>query len=280
MESHFQPVTGHQAGAPRVRAVWRLVGVLLHLLRGWCTAVWVFPRLTLVQREERIRAWSLALLARLAMKLIVVGKPPVNGPLLLVCNHISWLDIYVIYAVCHCRFVAKADVGRWPLIGTLATAVGTLFIQRESRRDALRVVQQMADSLRAGDVIAVFPEGTSSDGLRVLPFHANPVQAPIAVNAPVQPVALHYADAVSEAHSLAPCYINHDTLMGSLWRTLRAPPLCVTLTFGEAQSAQARGRRAWSVDLRRAVEELRAGPGLHIVAIRHQIETRSRHTLI
>lgn len=232
--------------------------VLLHLARGWCTVVWLFPTLTVKQKEQRIRAWSLALLARLAIKLVVVGKPPVNGPLLLVCNHISWLDIYVIYAVCHCRFVAKTNVGRWPLIGTLATAVGTLFIQRESRRDALRVVHQMADSLQAGDKIAVFPEGTSSDGLGVLPFHANLVQAAITAVAPVQPIALRYADAISATHSLAPCYIKQDTLLGSLWRTLMAPPLCVTLSFGLAQSARGRARRVWSADLRRAVEDLRA----------------------
>jgi 1-acyl-sn-glycerol-3-phosphate acyltransferase len=242
----------------RVRACFRLAQVLLHLARGWYTVVWVFPRLTFLQKKERIRAWSLALLARLAIKLVVVGTPPVSGPLMLVCNHISWLDIYVIYAVCHCRFVAKADVGRWPLVGTLAAAVGTLFIQRESHRDALRVVHQMADSLHYGDVIAVFPEGTSSDGTGVLPFHANLVQAAIAANAPVQPIALNYSDALSATHSVAPCYINHDTLMDSLWRTLSAPPLCVTLTFGPAQSARGRERRAWSADLRRAVEDLRS----------------------
>jgi len=234
--------------------------VLLHLLRGWCTVRWLFPSLSGSQKEERIRAWAHALLARLAITLIVVGKPPTGGPLLLVCNHISWLDIYVIYAVCYCRFVAKADVGRWPLVGTLASAVGSLFIERESRRDALRVVQQMAQALRGGDVIAVFPEGTSSDGVRVLPFHANLVQAAIAAPAPVQPVALRYSDALSGASSLAPCYINSDTLLGSLWRMLNAPPLCVTLAFGAPQAAQSRGRRAWSNDLRRAVEDLRAMP--------------------
>lgn len=244
----------------RVRASWKLACVLLHLLRGWWTVVLVFPGLTTPQKQERIRAWALALLALLAIKLVVVGRPPKRGPLLLVCNHISWLDIYVLYAVCHCRFVAKADVGRWPLIGTLAAAVGTLFIERESRRDALRVVQQMADSLHAGDSIVVFPEGTSSDGVGVLPFHANLVQAAIAANAPVQPVALRFSDAASAAHSLAPCYINSDTLIGSMWRMLTAPPLCATLIFGEQQSAQERGRRVWSADLRLAVEALRASP--------------------
>ena len=240
-----------------VRASWRFVCVLLHLVRGWWTVVTLFPRLSALQKEERIRSWALALLVQLAIKLVVIGKPPTRGPLLLVSNHISWLDIYVIYAVCHCRFVAKADVQRWPLIGTLATAVGTLFIQRESRRDALRVVHHLVERLRCADVLAVFPEGTSSDGVRVLPFHANLLQAAIAANVPVQPVALRYSDAVSCVNSLSACYINNDTLLGSIWRILNAPPLCVTLIFGEQHSAQGRDRRAWALDLHAQVNGLR-----------------------
>ena len=242
-----------------VRASWRFVRVLLHLMRGWWTVVTLFPGLSALQKEERIRLWALALLARLAVKLAVIGKPPTRGPLLLVSNHISWLDIYVIYAVCHCCFVAKADVQRWPLVGTLATAVGSLFIERGSRRDTLRVVHHMAERLRCADVLAVFPEGTSSDGARVLPFHANLVQAAIAANVPVQPVALRYSDAVSCTDSLAACYINNDTLLGSIWRILNAPSLCVTLIFGEQQTAQGRNRRAWAHDLHAEVEILKAG---------------------
>ncbi len=246
--------------ALRARAGWKMAGVLLHLLRGWWTVVLVFPGLTTPQKQERIRVWALALLALLAIKLIVIGRPPKRGPLLLVCNHISWLDIYVIYAVCHCRFVAKAEVGRWPLIGTLAAAAGTLFIERESRRDALRVVQQISDHLHVDDVIAVFPEGTSSDGVGVLPFHANLVQAAIAADAPVQPVAIRFSDGASATQSQTACYIDEDTLIGSIWRILNSPPLCATLTFGEQQVAQGRERRVWSADLHRAVIAMRASP--------------------
>ncbi len=244
----------------RVRASFQLARVLLHLVRGWWTVALVFPGLSSLQKEERIRAWALFLLGLLAIKLEVSGKPPACGPWLLVCNHISWLDIYVIYAVCHCRFVAKAEVGRWPLIGTLATAAGTLFIERESRRDALRVVQQIAERLQAGDAIAVFPEGTSSDGVDVLPFHANLVQAAIAAQASVQPAAIRFSDAGSGAHSKAACYIDKDTLIGSIWRILNAPPLRATLSFGEQQRTQGRERRVWSADLRLAVAALRANP--------------------
>lgn len=241
-----------------VRSSWKFAGAMRHILNGWLTVVFVFPALSDAQKKERIQAWAIALLGRLAIKVIVIGRPPTRGPLMLVANHISWLDVYVIHAACHCCFVAKDEVRRWPLIGTLAVAVGTLFIQRTSRRDALRVVHNMADRLRAGDLLAVFPEGTSSDGSGVLPFHANLFQAAITARAPVQPVALQYLDAASAMHSRAPCYVDKDTLLGSLWRTLNAPPLCAVLTFGELQVAQGRARRAWAADLHTTVRFLRA----------------------
>ena len=242
----------------RARAGWKCVRVLLHVATGLWTIAFVFPRLSWPQKKERIMAWALALLAQLAIKLIVIGRPPAHGPLMLVANHISWLDIVVMLAASPCRFVSKADVRHWPLIGTLATAGGTLFIERASRRDAMRVVHKMAERLSAGDVLAIFPEGTTSDGVNLLPFHANLFQAAIAANAPVLPVALRFADAATGEHSLAPCYINDDTLLGSIWRTLSAPPLCAVVTFGEPQSAQGRERRAWAADVRAAVQGLRA----------------------
>jgi 1-acyl-sn-glycerol-3-phosphate acyltransferase len=125
----------------------------------------------------------------------IAARRPVNGPVLLVANHISWLDIVVLHAARHCRFVSKAMCKRWPLIGTLATGAGTLYIERESRRDAMRVVHHMADALQAGDILAVFPEGTTSDGISLLPFHANLIQAAVSAGAPVQPVALRFIDA-------------------------------------------------------------------------------------
>ena len=142
------------------------------------------------------------------------------------------------------------------LLGTLATGGGTLYIERENRRDAMRVVHHMADSLRAGDVLAVFPEGTTSDGVDLLPFHANLLQAAITAGAPVQPVALQFLDARGE-RSLAPCYVGDDTLLGSVWRTVRARGITVRIVFVTPQDAQGRERRAWAQSLREDVIRLR-----------------------
>jgi 1-acyl-sn-glycerol-3-phosphate acyltransferase len=238
-------------------AAWRLLRVVSHLLTGALTVGVVFPRLTQAKRDVRVQAWALEMLARLAIKLIVDGQPPLTGPVLLAANHISWLDIVVMHAARHCRFVSKDDVQRWPIVGTLASAAGTLYVARESRRDAMRVVHHMAECLAQGDVLAVFPEGTTGDGTQLLPFHANLLQAAIVADAPVQPVALHFSDAATGAVSFAPCYIGEDTLMQSLWRTLCAENLLAVVHFGEPQQALGRDRRTWAADLRNTIADLR-----------------------
>ena len=101
------------------------------------------------------------------------------APVLLLANHVSWLDILAIDAWRPVRFVSKADVRKWPLLGFMVACGGTLFIERERKRDALRVVHQVADALRAGASVAVFPEGTTGAGPLLLPFHANLLQAAI-----------------------------------------------------------------------------------------------------
>ena len=238
--------------------MWRLVGVLAQIVYG-VVVVWrTFPRLTQPQRDARAQQWAQVMLTRLGITLQVKGERPAHGPLLLVANHVSWLDIVVMHAAGHCRFISKSDVREWPLVGLLAGAAGTLYIERTSRRDAMRVVHQMAACLEAGDVLAVFPEGTTGDGSCVLPFHANLLQAAIAVHAPAQPVALQFVDRTSGLRSFAPCYIGDDTLVQSLWRTLRARNLQAVVHFGALQTDGGRDRRVWAEDLRETIVAMRA----------------------
>jgi len=242
-------------------ALYKLLRGLGHMLKGvW----WVqrhFPKRSPEQNEAWVQAWSLQLLALWNIRLHVLGQPVMNGPMLLVANHISWLDIVVMHAARHCRFVSKSDIQAWPLIGTLATGCDTLFIQRTNRRDAMRVVQEMTRALQAGDVVAIFPEGTTGDGLKLLPFHANLIQAAIAADAPVQPVALKFLDRQTGAVSLAPAYVGDDSLLVSVWRTLTAEGIDAVVHFGEPQAAQGRERRAWTHALREEVMRLSvAGP--------------------
>ncbi len=241
-------------------AATRLLRLVLHVLGGYLSVRLRFGGMTQAQREHTVQHWALGMLARLRVRVQRQGLPPQTGPLLMVANHVSWLDILVLHAAGYCRFVSKAEVRHWPLLGVMAEGAGTLFIERASRRDALRVVHQMAESLARGEVLAAFPEGTTSDGRNMLPFHANLIQAAIPHQVPVQPVGVRFIDARSGERSFAPCYIDDETLAQSLWRTLTAPPLVALLTFGAPQAAGMRDRRRFAADLGMEVDCLRQAP--------------------
>jgi 1-acyl-sn-glycerol-3-phosphate acyltransferase len=236
-------------------AAWRLARTLAHLLHGMAVVTLVFPLLAAAGRQQRIRWWSAKLLRLLGVGLTVHGTPR-GGATLLVANHVSWLDIAAIHAaVPQARFVSKADVRRWPLIGRLVAGVGTLFIERASKRDALRVVHQMADALRAGDTVAIFPEGTTGAGPTLLPFHANLLQAAIATGTPVQPLVLRFRQP-GQAFSPAAEFLGETTLAQSLWRMAAAKELQVELRWLIAEGTAHADRRALAAHLRERMAEV------------------------
>ncbi len=237
------------------RALCKFVRVLGWVLHGYWRVRTVFPQLSDEQQARAVEVWARRMLAIIGIEVRVKGHPAA-GPVLMASNHISWLDILVMHAACHCRFVAKSEIRSWPLVGVLTTGGGSLYIERASNRDALRVVHQMAEALQQGQVLAVFPEGGTGDGITLLPFHANLLQAAIAVDAPIQPIALQFLDAQTKQVSLAPCYHHDDTLLSSLWRTLCAPPLLAQVRYGEIEHAQGRSRRVWAQDLQATVAQL------------------------
>ncbi len=242
----------------QARAGCRLLWALGHIVGCIWTIVFLFPKLGQSEKEARVHAWAQAMLRGVGIELAVRGVPVVCGPALLVANHLSWLDIVVMHASRYCRFVSKSDIKHWPLVGTLASGAGTLYIERESKRDAHRVVHQMAERLQLGEVLAVFPEGTTGDSISLKPFHANLLQAAISTDVPVQPLALRFVDASTGQTSFAPRYIDDDSIFVSIWETLSVKSLRAEVVFGEPQRCNGRNRRAWAADLQREVERLRS----------------------
>ena len=241
-----------------LRACWRLARAVVHGLHGLAWVLIGFPRLEPAGRQAKIAWWSAKMFAVMGIRLQVNGsfRP---GAKLIVANHISWLDIMAVHAVCpQARFVSKADVQAWPLIGRLVGAAGTLYIVREKARDALRVVHQMADALASGDTVAVFPEGTTGKGHELLPFHANLLQAAIATEVPVQPVALRYADA---RHDVSPAadYTGTISLARSLWMLAGAQGLTVRVEVLPAEAVRHADRRALAAHLRHLIGAALAG---------------------
>lgn len=240
-----------------VVGVARLARLGLHILCGLWTIYTRFGGWGHGERNRAVEQWAAQLLQCCGVELKVLGRPPQAGPMLLAANHLSWLDIPLMHACKHVRFVSKSDVRQWPLVGTLASAGGTLYIERSSRRDAMRTVERMEQALRAGDLVAIFPEGTTGDGRQLLPFHANLLQAAIGADAPIQPVGLCFYDKASGQPSYAPSYVDDETLLGSIWRTVTAPPLVAQVHYGEPEHADGRDRRAWSHHLHHRVDRLR-----------------------
>ena len=233
----------------RVRAIARLVHAVAHGLHGLGIVLFSFPRLAREAQLARIRWWSAKMLRVLGIALRVEGTPARGGSLLAL-NHISWLDIMVVHAVVpEARFVSKADVKGWPLIFRLVDSAGTLYLERERKRDALRVVHAMAEALSGGQTVAIFPEGTTSTGHGLLPFHANLLQAAISTGTPVQPAALRFSDSSDEV-SKAMEFVGATTLAQSLWNSASGDGVVARLAFLPPRASAGVERRALAAALR------------------------------
>jgi 1-acyl-sn-glycerol-3-phosphate acyltransferase len=223
-------------------AFWRLLRMLMHVLMGYVLSYLSWRRLNEQGRHDVTLNWSRHLLLILGIRLDVTGHARA-GAKLVVANHVSWLDIVAINSTVPSRFVSKAEVSGWPLVGRLVTVAGTLYLVRERRRDAMRVLGLMCKALRQGHTVAVFPEGTTGTGEGVLHFHGNLLQAAIDAEVPIQPVALRYSD---PAHivSRRAAYAGDMTLMRSLWLIVTSRGLCVHVAILSPQSSQHADRRA------------------------------------
>ncbi|MGZ8229133.1 MAG: lysophospholipid acyltransferase family protein [Burkholderiales bacterium] len=174
---------------------WTRIGRFgLHLLRGAAIAGLLFPLQSAERRKREIELWAAQLCDILRVRIFLHGTPPPYDlrPLMLVANHVSWVDVFAIDAVTPVRFVAKAEVRKWPFVGWLSARTGTLFIDRGRRHDTARVNDVVAEAMRAGEMFAVFPEGTTTDGSTVRKFHSSLLEPALKAGAAIQPVALRY----------------------------------------------------------------------------------------
>ncbi len=210
--------SGERPTSTAVRLV-RSARALMHIVGGLGTTVFIFPWVGPTTRQNLIRRWCRQFLAMLKVEARVhwrhgEGMP---GNVLIVANHISWLDIFVLSSFQPARFIAKADLRRLPVVGRLIGNVGTLFIERERRRDTHTVNRRTVEALERGDIVAVFPEGTTGDGTGLLKFHSSLLQSAVDAKAHVQPIAIRYRTP-SDAYCAAPAYVGELSLVGSFWR--------------------------------------------------------------
>jgi 1-acyl-sn-glycerol-3-phosphate acyltransferase len=243
-----------------LRAVLRLSCTTWHVARGLFIVTVLFPRLSDVQRQQHIGRWSRRVLRALGVTLRAQGQLG-PGAKMLVANHVSWLDVMVLHALCpQARFVAKSEVRHWPLIGRLVAGAQTFFVERRRPSQAREAVAEITGALRTGATVVLFPEGTTSNGHSVLPFRSSLLQAALLGGAVVRPVALRYADANERLSRDVP-YIGDDTLLGSLWRTARAEQLIADVRVLPAPAGADTDRRVLALALRDAVQAALHGHG-------------------
>jgi len=227
------------ASSPFVKAI-RLT---LHIIYALALVV-IYPAVGPRSQDRMVLRWSQQVLKILQVRRQV--STPVPAATLaggmLVANHISWLDMVAINAISPARFVAKAQVAQWPLLGWLVRRSGTLFIQREIRRDVARINQQVQERLLRGECIALFPEGTSTDGTQPVHFHSSLLQSAIDAGTQVYPVAISYHD--GEGRAVPGVAFDGDmTFVSSLRKVLGMTNINVRVQYLPAVTCRAFSRR-------------------------------------
>ena len=243
-----------------VRASLRMVALVatttpIYLGVLFCKPVaWFSTRRSLAIQDFWVRTWARACARILGMRITVDGASPAP-PFFLVSNHLSYVDIVVLFSVLDCHFIAKSDVARWPVMGFLARTAGTLFIRRESKRDLTRVIPAVQALLGAGRGVVVFPEGTSTKGDAVARFKPSLFEVAILTETPVSYAALSYVtpDATPPAH-LSVCWWGDMEFMPHLFRLLALPRFDATVAFGGARIT-ADDRKVLAARAQRAVED-------------------------
>jgi lyso-ornithine lipid O-acyltransferase len=182
-------------------------------------------------RESWTRQSAIRLAKALRVNISVDGNIPRKG--LIASNHLSYIDIVVIASIAPGVFVSKNEVRYWPIIGFLSTWAGTLYLRRDRRADVAKVGGQIADNLKEGRRVIVFPEGTSSNGRTVLPFHSSLFSPSVKTNTPVTPCHLSYSEISNDPENLV-CYWGSMLFLTHFLKLLTLDSIHATLEFGEA----------------------------------------------
>ncbi|MCG6875442.1 MAG: 1-acyl-sn-glycerol-3-phosphate acyltransferase [Betaproteobacteria bacterium] len=233
----------------------RIARIAGHIVRGlWVTGV-RFPRLDAAGQDRELTRWARHLLAILNVRVTSLNEPaamPLRS--MLVANHVSWLDVMAIFAVRPAVFIAKEDIRRWPVIGPLCAQAGALFIERGNGFHARQINSRVADTLATGRLIAMFPEGMTTDGRSLNPFRGALFQSAVDADAVLHPVGIRYTGPDGRWTDAA-AFVGDMSLVESMWRLVSARGLVAELRFAPAIPARSGHRR----DLARLAETAIAG---------------------
>lgn len=243
-----------------LRVIWRLTWLLCAFFAAAFAALAISP-LNLVAPAFRLRirnrvlkAWGRSFCATLGIEVTATGTPP-RGDFILVANHVSYVDIPVLASEVQAAFVAKTELAGWPLLGKAFQIGDTIFIDRARKRDLLRVMERVHKCLERGLGVAIFPEGTSGRGDRILPLKASLLELAVRQQEPV-----HYATLSYKTHPGAPaadrlvCWWDDTPFLTHLLRLLAQPGFTATVAFGP-RPIVGENRKQLAEGLQRAMQE-------------------------
>jgi 1-acyl-sn-glycerol-3-phosphate acyltransferase len=237
-------------------SVFRGSRLALHLFYGMLLAIF-YPHLNHTRQRHTLKVWSRQLLTILNIDIQIEGHQLTRGEggCLIVANHVSWLDIFVLNAIHPSHFIAKSEVRNWPIIGWLSRRSGTIFIERALRQDASLINQRVSLLLGQGACIGLFPEGTTTEGKQVGHFHSALIQSAIDAGIRLCPIALRYQDKDGE-HQIAASFVGDMTLAQSIWQILRCPHHNALVVFTPALMAGNTNRRVLARSAQEAIAQV------------------------
>jgi len=231
----------------------RLVRLAWHLMKGLAIASLRYPSMSAPQQRNAMRKWSRQLLSILSVLIPAEDRHhPMPPRCVIVSNHVSWMDIFVLAAYYPAVFVAKSEIRRWPLVGWLCQRAGTLFIERGRSSSARRTNETIAVAIANGSLVSIYPEGTTTDGRSLAHFHAALFQPAIESRAVIQPVVLRYRDSLGN-YCEAPNFVGETTFLESLWNTTGERQIVADLQFLAPIASVGRDRRALAKDAHAAI---------------------------
>ncbi len=217
--------------AVTLRSVWRLLCLTnVILLTAVCIPVIFNPLTQKIPQRRKLASLLYRGCYRVLNVNVVITGAPTTKPSLWVCNHISWLDVLLLAGNNTIDFIAKSEVGEWPVIGRVVKKTGTLLIDRDNKFQAYRSLPQLQRRIQSGTPVLVFPEGTTTTGINTLPFKPMFYQAAIRENTWVQPISLQYFDEHGEISAAVP-FIGDDDFSLSLKRILGQASIVAHINF-------------------------------------------------
>lgn len=212
-----------------LRFTFRTLLALAWVCFGLLVLALIFPLVRRARRLNLKRWWSGVLLKLCGIQVRHTGNPIQTGPAVWVINHVSWLDIFALNQVRPAVFIAKSEIRRWPLLGLLVAGADTIFIERASRHAVQKVGRAMQDKFELGQVVGLFPEGTTSPGYDLLPFYANLLEPARRAIVPIQPVALLFFH--HDRRSDFAAFVGEENLLQNVWRVLGGTGVRIDIEF-------------------------------------------------